>query len=149
MKIWNMSRVSACASRLMMALIASSTTELITMGRRPSRSAVSLTCRIASLTLSSESTKGIVTRRNEQSSNCVSRLLPSISAVMPVRSDKKKTVRWSDIGLLHVGDVRKVARDAHRNIKRQCNHQGRQQIGRPGYMKRALGSERKGEHMGE
>jgi hypothetical protein len=38
---------------------------------------------------SGESTKGIVSRANSISSNWDSRLLPSISAVMPVRSDTK------------------------------------------------------------
>ena len=93
MNTWKKSSVSALASRRMVSLCASSTTELITTGRRPSRAQVSLTWRIASCTRSGVSTKGMVTRWNAKSSNCVSRLLPSISAVMPVRSDRKKTVR--------------------------------------------------------
>ena len=93
MKIWNRSSVWALTCAWICRAIASSTTELNTIGRLPSRSAVSLICAIAAATFSGESTKGIVCRSNRKSSNCVSSELPSISAVMPVRSETKKTVR--------------------------------------------------------
>src|SRR5574341_1228377 len=46
-----------------------------------------------SSTFSTLSTKGTVTCLNSTPSNCVSRLWPSICAVMPVPSDTKNTVR--------------------------------------------------------
>jgi hypothetical protein len=75
------------------SLMASSTIELNTIGGFGSRADVSLICSITAAIFSGESTKGIVSRVNSISSNCDSRLLPSISAVIPVRSETKKTVR--------------------------------------------------------
>ena len=75
------------------ALIASSTMELKTSGRLPSDAATSAIRRSTSSILSGVSTNGIVLRWKLMPSNCDSRLLPSISAVMPVRSETKNTVR--------------------------------------------------------
>jgi hypothetical protein len=77
----------------MLSLTASSTIELNTIAGRPSRAAGLVDLLDDDVTLSGESTNGIVMRENSISSNCDRRLLPSISAVMPVRSETKKTVR--------------------------------------------------------
>ena len=93
MKTWKRSSVSAFVLRLNVSLMASSTIELNTIGGWPSRAAVSLIWSMTAAIFSAESTNGIVSRTNSISSNCDSRLFPSISAVMPVRSETKKTVR--------------------------------------------------------
>src|ERR1700684_134559 len=66
--------------------------------------------RTTSSALSTLDTNGKVTGRNSSPSNWVMRLWPSVSAVTPVWSETKKTVRrltvlgGSSVGLLHAGD---------------------------------------------
>src|ERR1700685_630394 len=63
--------------------------------------------RTTSCALSTLDTNGKVTGRNSSPSNCVMRRWPSVSAVTPVWSETKKTVRrltvlgGSSVGLLH------------------------------------------------
>jgi hypothetical protein len=63
-----------------------------TTGRRPSTSAVWLTCRTTWCALSTVSMKGSRTWRG-LNSNWARMALPKVSAVMPVPSETKKTVR--------------------------------------------------------
>src|SRR5690606_23530938 len=66
-------------------------------GRTPSASAVALMRRTASSAFSTVEMNGKVTWRKAWPSNCVSRLCPMVSAVTPVWSDTKKTVRLSTV----------------------------------------------------
>src|SRR5262245_17196727 len=80
---FTISRMSSCKS------------VLNTTGRKPSASAVALILRTASSALSTVEINGKVTCRNACPSNCVSKLWPIVSAVTPVWSDTKQTVRLS------------------------------------------------------
>src|SRR6267143_1511918 len=71
----------------------SCTSVLNTIGRRPSSSAARLMRRTTSCALSRLDTNGKVIGRNSSPSNCVMRLWPSVSAVTPVWSETKNTVR--------------------------------------------------------
>ena len=64
-----------------------------TIGRRPSTSAAWLICRMAWCALSTVSIKGSRTWC-AFISNCARMALPKVSAVMPVPSETKNTVRW-------------------------------------------------------
>ena len=70
------------------------------MGLEPVAAAASV-MRVTQLSaFSTLSTKGMVTWSKRMPSNWVSRLWPSISAVMPVPSDTMKMVRcWSDMAI--------------------------------------------------
>src|SRR6185436_50592 len=87
------SRKSALA-RPTTAAISVRASVLITSGRTPSSAACRLIWSTASCAFSTESTNGSVISVNPTSSNWVSRLGPSISAVMPVRSDTQKAARF-------------------------------------------------------
>ena len=66
---------------------------LMTIGRTPSVTAAVLTWRTKLWAFSTESMNGTVISFNRTPSNWVSRLCPSISAVIPVRSETKNAVR--------------------------------------------------------
>ncbi len=101
MKIWKQSSTSALA-RVTTTLMSGSTSVLITSGRTPSRTPAALICSTAASALSAQSMNGRVISLNSTCSNWVSRLWPSISAVMPVRSEMKNAVRR--VGMSAVGN---------------------------------------------
>src|SRR5437868_6594269 len=76
----------------------SSTVVLNTIGRSEASRAASLMRATAWAARSAVLMNGSVVLRNSTSSNWVSSVLPSVSAVRPVRSETKNTMRWRAMG---------------------------------------------------
>src|SRR6478735_1706199 len=89
------------------ALSSGSTAEFTTIGRLPVRRPAARISSAAARALSRVSTKGMRKVRNSTPENCVSRMFPMVSAVIPVPSEMKNTGRgWSIAALCRMDPKR-------------------------------------------
>src|SRR5882672_7153591 len=91
-KFWKKSSTSASALRTV-SRISAFTSVVKTTGRKLAGRAVPSMRSTTASAFATESTKGTVSWLKSMPSNCVSRLWPSISTVIPVPSETKNTVR--------------------------------------------------------
>jgi len=91
-KLSKKSSTNASALR-MVSRVSAFTSVVKTTGRKPAGRVAALIRATQASAFATESTKGRVSWLSSMPSNCVSRLCPSISTVMPVPSETKNTVR--------------------------------------------------------